>query len=149
MVRQEQSDKGHPFSSSRSSGSPGDRCLSGKLGGGGGHIDSHTARGVWSHLVSREHINVLEMWAMERVLLLHFNQFIAHKRGAGEDSQLHGGHLYQQAGGTKSPSLCLHVRRILLWCEDHGIRLNARHIPGVVDVLADSLSQGGNIRPTE
>ena len=117
---------------------------------GGGHIDSHTARGVWSRLVSREHINVLEMWAMERVLLLYFIQFISPTKGVLVKTANSTVVTYiNKQGGTRSPSLCLHVRRILLWCEDHDIRLNARHIPGVVDVLADSLSQGGNIRPTE
>ena len=52
-------------------------------------------------------------------------------------------------GGTRSPSLCLHIRRILLWCVDHDIRLEAKHIPGVDNVLADSLSRWGSIRPTE
>ena len=38
-----------------------DRCFPVRLG----HINSHTARGILSLVVTQEHINTLEMWAVE------------------------------------------------------------------------------------
>ena len=45
-------------------------------------------------------------------------------------------------GGKRSPDL-------LLWCHDRGIHLSATHIPGIDNLIADSLMRGRLIRPTE
>jgi len=68
-------------------------------------------------------------------------------RREGEESvdkvrQYHRRGLHQQTGGTKSPSLCLHTRQLLL-------SLRATHIPGVDNSLADSLSRGVSLSVTE
>jgi hypothetical protein len=36
-----------------------------------------------------------------------------------------------------------------MWCLDHGIVLEAVHIPGISNVLADNLSRGVSTNPTE
>ena len=72
------------------------------LSGWGGHVNSNLARGIWSPLESREHINVLEMWAVERSLL-HLIQFVVNKKSLSQIRQLHSGSLYQQARGYQVP----------------------------------------------
>ena len=52
-------------------------------------------------------------------------------------------------GSTQSPSILYVARASLLWCHDQGIFLRARHIPGKLNVLADSLSRAGQIHPRE
>lgn len=55
----------------------------------------------------------------------------------------------QKSGGTHSPSLCMLAFRLLCWCKSRGIDLVARHIPGRLNVLADSLSRRGQLVHTE
>jgi hypothetical protein len=43
-------------------------------------------------------------------------------------------------GGTHSPTLCMHARQLLLWCQARDIVLKAIHIPGKTNILADELS---------
>jgi hypothetical protein len=52
-------------------------------------------------------------------------------------------------GGTRSPTLCLHARRLWDWSISHDIHLRAIHIPGIVNTLADNLSRGVSLSPTE
>jgi len=145
VVPEIESDSGCVIPSAGSSVGSGDRCFTVRLGG---HMCNQTARGVWSLEESREHINVLEMWAVERTLL-HFVHFVTGKTVLVKTDNTTVVAYINKQGGTRSPSLCLHVRRILFWCMDHGIQLRARHIPGVDNVLADSLSRWGALTPTE
>ena len=52
-------------------------------------------------------------------------------------------------GGTRSCRLCRLATLILLRCDDHGMTLRARHIPGVRNVIADALSRRGEIAQGE
>ncbi len=48
-----------------------------------------------------------------------------------------------------SLTLNLQVRELLLFAQANNILLQARHIPGKLNVLADSLSRKDQILPTE
>ena len=52
-------------------------------------------------------------------------------------------------GGTRSRRLCRLATLILLRCDDHGMTLRARHIPGVRNVIVDALSRRGEIAQGE
>ena len=57
--------------------------------------------------------------------------------------------IYQQQGGTVSRTMCVEVMNLWIWAHKRNIHLIARHIPGKLNVLADSLSRDGQILPTE
>ena len=52
-------------------------------------------------------------------------------------------------GGTRSATLCCLTWSLLQWCEQNGIRLSARHLAGESNSLADALSRGKKILPSE
>ena len=52
-------------------------------------------------------------------------------------------------GGMKSGSLCALLWRLLSWCHPRGIVLRARHIPGRLNVIADTLSRHNQVIQTE
>ena len=62
----------------------------------------------------------------------------------GSHRQHNSGCLYQQRrGGMKWGSLCALLWRILSWCTRKRVTLEARHIPGRLNVIADKLSRLG------
>jgi hypothetical protein len=46
-----------------------------------------------------------------------------------------------KAGGTKSPQLCQMTWDLFAWCRENKVTLQAVHIPGVKNLLADKLSR--------
>ena len=52
-------------------------------------------------------------------------------------------------GGMRSGTLCAQLWRILTWCTRHQVTLQARHIPGRLNVVADKLSRLGQTIQTE
>ena len=52
-------------------------------------------------------------------------------------------------GGTRSMSLCRQTKQLLLMCQQEGITLISRHIPGKLNVLADVLSRPTQMSGTE
>ena len=55
----------------------------------------------------------------------------------------------KKSGGTKSVTLCMRMFQLLSWCISRNIDLRARHIPGRLNVIADSLSRKGQLLHTE
>ena len=47
-------------------------------------------------------------------------------------------------GGTHSQEMCALIWRIMAWANARGIQIRAKHIPGNLNVLADSLSRKGD-----
>ena len=118
------------------------------LTGWGGHLNDQVISGTWSFAEAQQHINILEMLAVQRT--------VQHFRDAVRDSQI----LIQtdnstvvaylnKEGGTRSSLLCAHTLRFLMWCQNHFIRVRAVHIAGITNVLADDLSRGTSTAPTE
>ncbi|XP_033099816.1 E3 ubiquitin-protein ligase UBR4-like [Anneissia japonica] len=110
------------------------------LGGWGGCSLMERVAGDWSLEESTSHINVLELLAVRRSL----EAFVDRAKGKAVlvhfDSSTVVSYINRQ-GGTHSPTLCFHTWQLLLWCLSHRIHLRAAHIPGRLNVLADSLSR--------
>ena len=69
--------------------------------------------------------------------------------GHDRHGQFDGSFIYQQAGGTRSPTLLLLTVDLFLWLESQSIVVRARHIPGCLNVIADHLSRLNQPIPTE
>ena len=116
--------------------------------GWGAHLGDFTARGVWSPLEGRLHINFLEMKAVLLALrqLEHLckDQIVL----VATDNTTVVSYINKQ-GGMRSGSLCALLWRLLSWCHHRGITLRARHIPGRLHVIADKLSRHNQVIQTE
>ena len=116
--------------------------------GWGAHLGDFTARGVWSPLEGRLHINFLEMKAVLLALrqLEHLckDQIVL----VATDNTTVVSYINKQ-GGMRSDSLCALLWRLLSWCHHRGITLRARHIPGRLNVIADKLSRHNQVIQTE
>lgn len=113
------------------------------LTGWGGVLGHLSTGGVWPS--SPRHINLLEMEAVQRVLL----HFATHLRGrhvlVRSDNTTVVAYLNRQ-GGTRSPALHGLATVVLTWADTHLASLRARHIPGSRNVGADRMSRGGALR---
>ena len=116
--------------------------------GWGAHLGDSTARGVWSAIESRLHINFLEL----KAVLLALKSFEHLCRDqivlVATDNTTVVSYINKQ-GGMKSGSLCALLWRLLSWCHPRGIVLRARHIPGRLNVIADKLSRHNQVIQTE
>jgi len=55
----------------------------------------------------------------------------------------------KKQGGARSPTLSVRAEEILLFCQEYGITLRARYIPGSLNILADQLSRPHCVLHTE
>lgn len=116
--------------------------------GWGGHVGSLTASGVWDDSTRRLHINALEMLAVEYSLRALLETVSDRRVLVKSDNATVVAYLNKQ-GGTHSPSLCRRVIDLLLWADSVGISISAVHIPGVDNKIADCLSRGRSVQPSE
>ena len=105
-------------------------------------------RTVVTHLEKSLHINVLELKAVF-LALKHFslqcqNQTVL----VATDKSTVVAYINKQ-GGTHSVEMCALLWRIMSGCHRFKISLCARHIPGCLNVIADSLSRSTQIQSTE
>jgi len=116
--------------------------------GWGAHLLELRAEGLWSSEQKTMHINNLELLAVHLAL----KQFLFRVRNlhviAMTDNTTVVGQITNQ-GGTHSRALYTLTRDLLLWCDEHGVLLSARHIPGRLNVLADRLSRRHQVIQTE
>ena len=108
--------------------------------GWGAHLDFKTVRGVWSPAEARRHINWLELKAAWLALQHFLPSLQGHHVLLATDNATVVAYVNKH-GGPKSPPLTGLVWDVLMWCWEHNIQLQARHIPGALNVLADSLSR--------
>ena len=112
------------------------------LWGWGGYLDVPTnhVQGKWTQEEKEYHINVLEMLASWNVMK-HFSQEI---QGSTvmivTDNSTVVAYIRRQ-GGTRSKTLLNLTQQIFKWAVAHKIDLQCRHIPGKLNVFADSLSR--------
>ncbi len=110
--------------------------------GWGAHLLERHLSGLWSPHQAQYHINILELWAVHLAL----RQLGPRVKGrfilVRTDNMSVVAYLNKE-GGTRSPSLCQQVIRLLTWCQERGIRLRGEHVPGVDNLVADALSRGG------
>lgn len=117
-------------------------CTDASQAGWGAHLlpEFSIASGLWSEQESALHVNELEMLAVLRAL-----QFWAPiLRGLPvlilSDNSTVVAYLSKQ-GGTRSRSLCNRAIEVLTFADASNIPLQARHIPGRLNVMADALSR--------
>ena len=73
---------------------------------------------------------------------------VSEPNSVGCNGQLNSGSLHKQ-GGTHSAEICAVLWKIMTWCHHYQIILNARHIPGCLNVIADLLSRSNQVQSTE
>ncbi|KAL8583503.1 hypothetical protein ACOMHN_056313 [Nucella lapillus] len=116
--------------------------------GWGAHVGSLTAAGQWPEELRACHINRLELEAV----VLALREFLPFLRGKhvliNTDNTTVACYVNKQ-GGARSHSLSQRAEQLLLWCEGESIRLSAKHVPGKINILADSLSRSHMILPSE
>lgn len=108
--------------------------------GWGAHLGGLSMQGIWNESELLLHINIREL----RAIHLACQAFLPHLRGhcvaVLTDNTTAMFYLNKQ-GGAQSLPLCQEA--LLLWdfCLAHSINLQASYLPGVQNVLADSLSR--------
>ncbi len=117
--------------------------------GWGAHVEPQgsTCQGVWQPHQAQLHINVLELKAVS----LAIHSLMPLLRGkcvmVASDNSTVVAYIRKQ-GGTHSWSLFVETWELFHLCQRNGISIRVRHIPGRLNVIADSLSRGSTI-PTE
>ena len=116
--------------------------------GWGTHLNKFTARGDWSLLESKLHINYLELKAV-LLALKEFQDLCVGKMVLVATDNTTVVAYINKEGGMRSGPLCALLWRILTWCSGKQVTLKARHIPGRLNVVADKLSRLGQTIQTE
>ena len=109
--------------------------------GWGAHLNKHSARGSWSLPESKLHINYLELKVVFPALK-EFQDLCSDKIVLIATDNTTVVSYINKEGGMRSGPLCALLWRI-------PITLNARHIPGHLNVVADKLSRLGQTIQTE
>ncbi|XP_021346948.1 uncharacterized protein LOC110446233 [Mizuhopecten yessoensis] len=108
--------------------------------GWGAYLSGQTSFGVWSGEQLSEHINVLEMRAVLLALRGLRPSLQSKAICLATDNSTVVAYLRRQ-GGTRSPPLCALSTQVLLLCQEISLDLTVRHLPGRLNVLADTLSR--------
>ena len=106
----------------------------------GAHCNGRKVQGSWTSQQAKMHINVLELWAVWKGLKV-FLPFLRHKEVLIQTDNTAVLYYINKSGGTRSILLCSNLWDMMLWCQKHGIHLQAVHVPGKDNVLADRLSR--------
>ena len=117
--------------------------------GWGAHMGEFMIQGTWSPQESKLHINVLELKAVHYALKELVSRSPHHKVIQVVTDNTTVACYINKQGGTRSPNLVAITWSLLAWCHSREITLSARHIPGVMNVLADQLSRKQQIIHTE
>ncbi|XP_041453598.1 uncharacterized protein LOC121406794 [Lytechinus variegatus] len=115
--------------------------------GWGAHMGKFKASGQWQERDSAQHINVLEMKAVQLALLAFLPQVANQCILVKSDNSTVVSYINRE-GGTRSSTLCFLTLEILAWCQNNHITLKACHIPGKENYIADFLSRGSYL-PSE
>ena len=101
---------------------------------------SLSASGRWSQSESEHHINYLELLASFHALQCFVSNLRSiHVRLAVDNSTAVA--YINNMGGVRSPLLDSLSRSIWEWCKLRDIFISAQHIPGKVNIQADTLSR--------
>ncbi|XP_021355212.1 uncharacterized protein LOC110451492 [Mizuhopecten yessoensis] len=108
--------------------------------GWGAYLNGQARSGSWTGDHLSEHINVLEM----RAVLLAIQDLRSYLQDqvicVATDNSTVVAYLQKQ-GGTRSHVLCALAIRILLLCQEWCLTIQVKHLPGRLNVLADTLSR--------
>ena len=114
-------------------------------GGWGAACLSESAGGRWSVAEQGQHINVLELLAVEYALK-SFEGLIKGKHVKVLSDNSCAVAYLTHMGGSQSPQCNRVTKRIWLWAKQRQIWITVSHIPGKLNVHADSLSRTFNDR---
>ena len=116
--------------------------------GWGAHLNEIVLSGLWSNKEAQLHINVLEL----KAVLLALKGLQEHLQGQTvlicSDNSTVVAYLNKE-GGTHSMEMCALIWRILAFTNSRRIQIRARHVPGSLNVIADSLSRRDKVIQTE
>ena len=118
------------------------------LQGWGAHMGNLTASGRWPPHLSQAHINWLELEAVW-LALKEFRKAAQGKHVLLNTDNTTVAAYVNKQGGPHSYSLSIRVEALLLWCQEWGIALTAKYVPGKLNILADFLSRSHMILPSE
>ena len=116
--------------------------------GWGAHVEELRAQGLWSQQEKSWHINSLELEALWKGLQVFRSKLINSHVVAMTDNTTVVAQIKNQ-GGTVSRQLTQQTTKLLTWAQDRQITITARHVPGHLNVLADSLSRKDQLLPGE
>ena len=108
--------------------------------GWGASCDDWTLRGCWEAKEQALHINVLEMKAVELTILSRAT-YLTGAVVCFRIDNLSVVYYLNKQGGTRSAALLQVTERVLRLAEKHRITIQAVHIKGELNVLADMLSR--------
>ena len=107
------------------------------------HLNKGTAKGTWSILESKLHINHLELKAVFLALKEFQDLCLNNIVLIATDNTTVVAYINKAGGEMKSGPLCALLWRILTWCDRKQVTLKARHMPGWLKMIADKLSRLG------
>ena len=116
------------------------------LKGWGGTLNGIGVKGFWNDQELGQHINVLEMLAVRKVIEQFLDQLQGSVVMVVSDNATTVTYMKKQ-GGTRSRVLLRLTQELYNWLEEWQITIRSRHIPGRLNVLADALSREGQIIP--
>ena len=116
--------------------------------GWGAHVENLTASGTWSQEERSFHINRLELEAV-CLAVESFSAFLSQKVVLlCTDNTTVACYILKQ-GGTRAHHLSQRAEALLLRCQELGIFLRAKHVPGKINIVADLLSRPHCVLQTE
>ena len=116
--------------------------------GWGAHMGDSKILGTWTLTDRKLHINCLEFKAVT-FALQHWAPLLQGRQVmVATDNSTVVSYINKQ-GGTRSSTLLLLNVDLFLWLESQSIIVQARHIPGCLNVIADHLSRPNQPIPTE
>ena len=116
--------------------------------GWGAHLGDRVVSGLWDQLEALLPVTARELLAV-RHGLLHFQSFLSGTTVAVFCDNVTVVAYVRKERGTRSPALNTIAQEILCWEESLQIRLAPQFIPGIHNVLADSLSRPHQLPSSE
>ena len=116
--------------------------------GWGGHWENMEVAGKWTQQEQLLHINALELLAIWRTLEALLPVLTGKTILVATDNTTALAYINKQ-GGTKSPTLLRLTQDFYHWLDSTSITLRCRHVPGALNIRADSLSRGKKVAATE
>ena len=114
------------------------------LDGWGAHCESWALQGIWSTAEQKFHINFLEMKTVLLTLQAWAPRLSGKRILLRSDNTTVVQYINKQ-GGTVSPRLCFLTLEIWAFLLSHNMWIQAAHIAGKDNVIADDLSRGKGI----
>ena len=123
-------------------------CTDASTAGWGAHLELQEISGTWSNEQTAEHINTLELLAVQ-LALQHFAPTLRGRCVRLYCDNATAVAYLKKEGGTHSPSLSKLAEQILTFSDSLDLEIRPVHLPGVRNVRADALSRRGVVLPGE